>query len=181
MRSAKTASRPSAGPKGAGMAVLMLLLLLTGCARYRLEAPPFPAETGEAIVVVPLANATTTPYAGRSAQAMVAALLQEKGFRVLLPPDSDRLPPPVGAPKILPEKAVSWARSQGARYLLGGTVVEWRYKVGLEGMPTAALVLVLYELRGERLVPVWQATLSGIGHGRMGLGLLVQNLLESLL
>ena len=31
------------------------------------------------------------------------------------------------------EQALAWAREQGVRYALAGTVDEWRYKVGVDG------------------------------------------------
>lgn len=164
------------------MVLALLSLWLYGCAHYRVDAPPWPPLARKTpIVVVPLANATTTPYAGKRAQAIVAASLQHAGFQVLLPPPSQALPPPVGRPLSITQEMLSWARKHGARYLMGGTVTEWRYKVGLEGMPAVALTLVLYELTENSPKRIWSANLSGIGHGRQNLGLIAQKLILQVL
>ncbi|MFX6409724.1 hypothetical protein ABTG43_19290, partial [Acinetobacter baumannii] len=43
-------------------------------------------------------------------------------------------------------KAIEWAKAQGARYAVTGTVDEWRYKVGVDGEPAVGIALQIVEV-----------------------------------
>ena len=77
------------------------------------------------------------------------------------------------------DEARKWAREQGAQYGLTGAVEEWRYKVGIDGEPAAAVTLQLLDLTTGQVV--WSASGAKSGWSRDSLAGVAQKLMEELL
>jgi nucleotide-binding universal stress UspA family protein len=77
------------------------------------------------------------------------------------------------------EEAQAWARQQGARYALTGTVEEWRYKVGVDGEPAAGVTLQIVDVGSGDML--WSATGGKSGWSREALSAVAQQLIRNLL
>jgi hypothetical protein len=74
---------------------------------------------------------------------------------------------------------MDWAKEQGARYAVTGTVDEWRYKVGVDGEPAVGVALQIVEIDGGKVV--WSGVGGQSGWSRESLSGVAQELIKSLL
>lgn len=156
--------------------------LLGGCANTTHSvsaAQALPAQARWALL--PVVNNTETPQAGLSAEALVEHHLLARGIASL-----QRYPATLTRDSLfepterkVAEDALKWAREQGARYGIGGSVEEWRYKVGLDGEPVVALTLRVIDLDSGRVV--WSASGARSGWSRSGLSAEAHQLVAQLL
>lgn len=161
--------------------LLVGLLALNGCSTLHQgvrEAAPL-AETW---VVIPFVNNTETPFAAERAEAISTALLYARGVQrvVTMPLVS------TGDTDILPDRGLKrreagmeWAKKQGIRYALVGTVTEWRYKVGLDGEPVAGMTLQLIDLSDGKVL--WSGSAGKSGWSREAVSAVAQQVLEQLI
>jgi hypothetical protein len=77
------------------------------------------------------------------------------------------------------EEAQQWARAQGARYALLGSVQEWRYKAGIDGEPAVGVSLQVLDLSSGQVV--WSVSGAKSGWSRQALSAVAQGLLTELL
>jgi len=162
--------------------LLMLLiatLSVTGCVTLNQGggAVSFQGEWA----VLPFVNNTETPYAGERAEAIAAALLYARGVRRLersiTEPRADDLGMERGEKR--QREALESARQKKVRYVLAGTVNEWRYKVGLDGEPVAGFTLQVLELPEGRVV--WSGAAGKSGWSRDAVSSVAQQVLDRLL
>lgn len=132
-------------------------------------------------VLLPVANNTATPQAALSAEAMLEHLLRRRGIATLstypAALSQDTLFEPTE--RKVSEEAQKWAREQGARYALTGSVDEWRYKVGMDGEPAVGVTLKVIDLSNGSVV--WSASGAKSGWSRTALSAVAQSLLTNLL
>ena len=126
---------------------LITALVLGACTT--LEHSPAPQFDSQAAwVVLPFANNTETPLAGNRATSIAESLLRTSGIsRVKGYPSAlaaETLFEPNHHREL--ESALEWARKQGAKYALTGTVDEWRYKVGVDGEPAVGVTLSVIDV-----------------------------------
>lgn len=160
--------------------VLLALVWLGACATV--ERAPAPALEAQAVwAVAPFANHTETPLAGSRAQAIASQWLAARVSPHVVVPPADWLDASLfekSAPRGLPE-FLQWAKSQKARYLLTGSVSEWRYKVGVDGEPAVGLTVTVYDVgSGARL---YSAVGGKSGFSRESLAGVAQKLMGELL
>jgi TolB-like protein len=128
-----------------------------------------------------MANHTDTPQAGLSAESMLEHLLRHRGVTTLqqypaaLSRDSLFEP----TERKVSEEAQKWARDQGARFALTGSVDEWRYKVGIDGEPAIGVTLKVIDLTDGRVV--WTASGAKSGWSRQALSAVAQGVLSDML
>jgi polysaccharide biosynthesis protein PelC len=164
---------------------LTLLLVAAGlcaCATTQLNAAPSPHPDRQAVwCVVEPVNNTSTPYAGGRVQQQLAALLGARGLTHVLvaPSPEDSGPLPIGGGAEDERQALDWARHQGTRYALLGSVAEWQYKIGLDGQPAVGFTLRLLDLQSG--VTVWSGAASASGGSREGLAVLSERTLTGLI
>jgi len=157
-------------------------LLLGGCASTTTSVTGTQALPAQAPwAVLPMVNNTETPQAGLSAETLVEHYLLTRGIAQL-----QRYPATLTRDSLfepterkLAEEALKWARAQGTRYAIGGSVEEWRYKVGLDGEPVVALTLRVVEVDSGRVV--WSAAGARSGFGRTGLSSVAHQLVGELI
>ena len=77
------------------------------------------------------------------------------------------------------EQALAWAKEQGVRYALGGSVDEWRYKVGVDGEPAAGLTLQIIDVQSGEIL--WSGAGGKSGWSREALSAVAQKLIRELL
>lgn len=131
--------------------------------------------------VLPFVNNTETPYAGERAEAIAAALLYARGVRRLERPTAETRSDDLGMERgeKRQREALELARQKKVRYVLAGTVNEWRYKVGLDGEPVAGFTLQVLELPEGRVV--WSGAAGKSGWSRDAVSSVAQQVLDRLL
>lgn len=155
-------------------------VIATGCSTVDRGRPPA-LEAGANWVVLPFANHTETPMAGNRAESVAQALLHAQGVgRVKTYPSSVQQEALFdGGDTRRQEQALAWAREQGVRYALAGTVDEWRYKVGVDGEPAAGVTLQIIEVSSGQVL--WSGAGGKSGWSREALSAVAQKLIRDLL
>lgn len=132
-------------------------------------------------VLLPIVNHTDVPQAGLRAEAITENLLRSHGVTGLARYQStlntDTLFDPTERKVV--EDAMKWARAQGARYAVTGTVDEWRYKVGIDGEPAVGIALQIIDLNDNSVA--WSAVGGKSGWSREALSAVAQKLIKDLL
>ncbi len=130
--------------------------------------------------LLPLANNTETPQAALSAESMLEHLLRRRGVQNLqmYPANLSRDSLFEPTERKVSEEALAWARTQGIRYAVGGSVEEWRYKVGLDGEPAVGVTLKVVDLSNGQTV--WSASGAKSGWSREALSAAAQKVLADL-
>ena len=131
----------------------LVLCALAACSTVdRGRAPALQANAEW--TVLPFANHTETPMAGNRAESVAEALLHARGVgkvkRYTSTAQQEALFDAGDTKR--QEQALAWAREQGVRYALAGTVDEWRYKVGVDGEPAVGLMLQVKDLSNDQVV-----------------------------
>ncbi|MGA8008104.1 MAG: penicillin-binding protein activator LpoB [Thiomonas sp.] len=166
--------RAALGVFGAGA------LLLAGCAVTALPGQSLTVPADGKFAVLPLSNATDVPLVERRAQAITVSLLQQKGMRdVVVYPQKSGDNPLEAEPAVSSSQALAWAKEQGARYALSGTVTEWRYKTGVDSEPAVGITLLVTDVPTGQVV--WSASGGRSGWGYQALAAVGQSQIEALL
>jgi TolB-like protein len=159
----------------------LLLLLLTGCSSLQTSGTNYSLSGKERWAMLPMVNNTDTPQAGLRAEAIVHTLMLNRGLKSLdLYPvelNNDTLFEP--SERKVVDKTREWAKAQGIRYVLTGSVEEWHYKVGVDGEPAVGLTLKVIDLTTNQVV--WSAVGAKSGWSRSALSAVAQDLARGLL
>ena len=156
------------------------VMLLAGCAVTALPGQSLSVPADAKFAVLPLSNATDVPLVERRAQAITVSLLQQKGLReVVVYPQKSTDNPLEAEPAASATQALAWAKQQGARYALSGTVTEWRYKTGVDSEPAVGITLQVTDVPTGQVV--WSASGGRSGWGYQALAAVGQSQIESLL
>lgn len=154
--------------------------VLWGCTTVAVQQGP-PLDPADQWVLLPIANYSESPQAGKRMEAILATLLRVQGVKRLA------LAPPPETPDSIPildeqesyERSLEWARDQKIRYGITGSIEEWRYKSGVEREPAVGLSLRLLDIvTGEVL---WSASGARSGWGREPISGTAQKLLSEIL
>lgn len=160
-------------------AFFMLCLNACSSVQHGMSAP---LERNAKWAMLPIANYTDVPQAGLRAEAIVEIVLH--GFalsdlqhypQVL---NSDSLFEPAERKAVL--EAMNWAKQRGVRYVVTGSVDEWRYKVGIDGEPAVGITLQVIDLENNNTV-VWSASGAKSGWSRDALSSVARELIGELL
>ena len=158
----------------------LVLCALAACSTVdRGRAPALPANAEW--TVLPFANHTETPMAGNRAESVAEALLHARGVgkvkRYTSTAQQEALFDAGDTKR--QEQALAWAREQGVRYALAGTVDEWRYKVGVDGEPAAGITLQIIDVQSGDIL--WSGAGGKSGWSREALSAVAQKLIRELL
>ncbi|AHE96271.1 hypothetical protein THERU_05910 [Thermocrinis ruber] len=145
---------------------------MVGCARVVNQTPTLPIK-GESYVVLPFENYTETPYAGYRVASILEGVLASKGYN-LIPRVWSINERELAVEEI--EKLKESAVKNGARYIVHGSVNEFRYKTGLDGEPAVSITIFVYDAKENKVVK--NVTVSGSGWVHESLGTLTQKLLN---
>ncbi len=154
--------------------------VLAGCSTLKGSRAP-DMDLGARWILLPSINNTETPQAGGRLDSIAASLLRTHGVA-----DLSLYPAGQGGDALFEsadrksqEAALAWAKKQGARYAVAGTVDEWRYKVGLDGEPAAGISLSIIELSTGRVL--WSGTGARTGWSRESVAGVAQELTDDLI
>ena len=158
----------------------LVLCALAACSTVdRGRAPALQANAEW--TVLPFANHTETPMAGNRAESVAEALLHARGVgkvkRYTSTAQQEALFDAGDTKR--QEQALAWAREQGVRYALAGTVDEWRYKVGVDGEPAAGITLQIIDVQSGDIL--WSGAGGKSGWSREALSAVAQKLIHELL
>lgn len=155
------------------------LMLLAACSTMNQSAAP-KLERQASWVVLPFANNTETPMAGNRAEAIAQALLQARGVGAVQRAPIKRQETLFGTDNGAgANDALAWAREHQVRYALGGSVDEWRYKVGVDGEPAAGVTLRIVDVATGNTL--WSGAGAQSGWSREALSAVGQKLIGRLL
>jgi len=156
--------------------------VLVGCSTTIESTAPSQTLDAQAVwVVLPMVNHTDTPQAGLSAEDLIEHQLRKRGmgklqrYPVALSRDSLFEP----TERKVVEEAQQWARQQGARFAVLGSVHEWRYKVGIDGEPAVGVTIQVLDLASQQMV--WSASAAKSGWSREALSAVGQSLVTQML
>ncbi len=158
---------------------VVAMILLTGCVTLKQRGDE--VSLRDTWAVLPFVNNTETPYAAERSESIATALLYARGVQRLEKVVVDSRPEDMGLDRGEKRQraAMEQARQKQVRYVLAGTVNEWRYKVGLDGEPVAGFALQLIELPQGRVV--WSGAAGKSGWSRDAVSSVAQQLLDRLL
>ena len=162
------------------MLILPLALLASACSTIEHSAS-VKLDPQANWVMLPIANLSDTPQAGLRLESILESQLRATSVKSL-----KRYPAEVGADLLLDprenraqEQAALWAREQGARYAIGGTVNEWRYKTGVDGEPAVGITLQIVNPQDGTVI--YSASGAKTGWSREALAAVAQKLSRELL
>jgi polysaccharide biosynthesis protein PelC len=159
---------------------LLVILTLTGCTTLH-QGSSAPVSLNDSWALLPFINNTETPYAGERAESVTATLLLARGVqrleRYTVETKTEELGNDRGERR--QREALEWAKQKKVRFVLSGTVNEWRYKVGLDGEPVAGIAMQLIELPEGKVV--WSGTAGKSGWSRDAVSAVAQQVLDRLL
>lgn len=160
--------------------LLGIMGAIAGCTTVT-HSPPRALDLTATYVLLPIVNHTETPLAGRRVEDITAALLHSRGLVALrrYPPTFIQEASPLSTDDHLREEVKNWAKEQGIRYGVTGSVDEWRYKVGIDGEPAVGVNLQLVDLKTDHVL--WSAVGAKSGWSREALSGVAQTLLDELL
>ena len=159
---------------------LLSALLFSACAT--IDGSQAPAISGQAPwVILPFANNTETPLAAGRAEAVAESLLRANGIaRLRSYPAALQQEALFATGERKPyDAALAWARAEGARYALTGSVAEWRYKVGVDGEPAVGIAVSIVDVASGEIL--WSGVGAQSGWSREALAAVAQQLLRKLL
>ncbi len=162
--------------------VFCFAIFVTGCSTINYGSAGAVQRSAK-WVVLPFVNNTETPYAAERAEAVTVAVLYASGIQQVLSPPAEAAVE--GEAAVFDrgvkrrQDGVEWAKRQGVKYALSGTVNEWRYKVGLDGEPVAGMALQLIDLTDNRVV--WSGSSGKSGWSREAVSAVAQQVLEKLI
>jgi hypothetical protein len=151
---------------------VLVLFLIVGCARVVNQTPTLPIK-GEPYAVLPFENYTETPYAGYRVASILEGVLASKGYNLIPRVWSIKEREPTEEEI---EKLKESAVENGARYIVYGSVNEFRYKTGLDGEPAVSITIFVYDAKENKVVK--HVAVSGSGWVHESLGTLAQKLLN---
>lgn len=155
-------------------------LAIAACSTVDVSAPPL-LERGARWGLVPFINNTETPQAGLREESIAESLL-----RSVKSIDLEHYPANLNDETLFEpmdrrqqDAAMDWAKKQGIRYVVSGSVDEWRYKVGVDGEPAVGLMLKVVDVSSGKVI--WSAVGSGTGWSREALSAVAQKLTKRLI
>lgn len=161
--------------------IVLVALMASGC--VTLKQGGSITSFKENWAVLPFINNTETPYAGERAESIAAALLYTHGVQSLERPSAEAVKPEdqlgIDRGEQRQRAAMELAKQKKVKYVLVGTVNEWRYKVGLDGEPVVGFTLQVVELPEGRVV--WSGAAGKSGWSRDAVSSVAQQVLERLL
>lgn len=158
-----------------------LLLLASACSTIQTSPPVTPLDKSAGWALLPIVNQTETPQAGLRAEALVESGLRNHGIQSLQRYPATLNPETLFEPaeRKIVDDARQWAKQQGLRYGITGSVTEWRYKVGVDGEPAVGLALQVIDLQSGAVV--WSGSGGQTGYSRESLAGTAQQLVGKLL
>lgn len=132
-------------------------------------------------VLLPSINNTETPQAGGRLDSITASLMRARGVNLAIysVPGDQGDNQFESADRRSQQAALTWAKQQGYRYAVAGSMDEWHYKVGLDGEPAAGISLSIVDVTSGQAI--WSGSAAGTGDSQEAISALTQDLVNKLL
>ena len=158
--------------------LVLMIVTLTGCSVQQSQ-PAHSYSDDARWIVLPFDNHSETPMAADRAEALTLSAL--RAYR-LNAQGADVADDPFELPTFDDRRryheALAYARNTGARYGVTGSVVEWRYKSGLDGEPAVGIAMHVVDIgTGDT---VWSGSFSRSGWSRESLAGTGQKVIDKL-
>ena len=126
--------------------LFIMPLLFLGCAQKNIDVGVLKGNISkrDIIKVENFKNNTSTPLAGEKVAAIVRATLRNKGFMV-----SDN-------------------SNNSGKFIVKGSVNEWRYKTGIDGEPAVNFSLRIINNSNQKMIFSGMGSTSGDGYDSLG-------------
>ncbi len=158
--------------------VLLLAFILAGCSVHQSQPAESYSEQAQWIVL-PFENHSETPLASERVEALtLAALRTHRLDASAAHVDVDPYQLPRHDDRRRYSEAMALARSTGIHYGVTGSVVEWRYKSGLDGEPAVGIAMHVIEIHSGETV--WSGSFSRSGWSRESLAGTGQKVIDKL-
>ena len=154
------------------ISMLIIAILISACSTNQLNRTKSinnSIEDNSTIAVYGFKNFTDTPMAGQRGASIAVGVLNSKGYRVI-----DSIKDEESKLSNLQKLAIR----QKAKYLLDGSINEWRYKTGIDGEPAISLTMRLIRAKDGKVV--WSATGSRSDWGTASVGTTAQELIQDM-
>ncbi len=156
---------------------MLVFLLLGGCAVIDVNHSA-PLDPSQRFMLLPIENYSEMPQAGEKIEALLTTMLRARRLPVeIYPPKFEDGLPDLDESRRF-HRGLDGARASGAKYGVTGSVIEWRYKSGLDGDPAVSVTLRVVDIKSGAVV--WSASGSRSGWGGDSLGGVAQVLLREL-
>jgi len=138
-------------------------------------------DAGVRWAILPINNLSQTAQADVQAQTLVETQLRKRGIATV---DSYSPVKQVSLRNLLDpatdfRNSVEWAKQNGYRYGLTGSINEWHYKAGADREPAVGISLKLIDLYNDEVV--WQANAARTGWGYATLPTVADKVIRELL
>jgi len=152
--------------------ILLAGLIIANCSSVDV-AKKGDIKKSATILVLPFENNTETPYAGIRAARITEGILAKHGFNVI-PNEYGQKDYTTREINEMEEEA----KRNGYRYVVRGSVNEWRYKTGIDGEPAVSITLTVKDLSTG--APIFSGVASKSGLGYSSIGVLAQDLINDM-
>lgn len=162
--------------------ICLALFSLAACSSMAHMPQALILDSGASMVVLPTINNTETPLAGERMDDLANSLLPILGLSTVIRiPAEDTARLPDGSPhdRWHQEQALIWSKQQHVRYALAISLMEWRYKVGLDGEPAVGMNVAILDVDSGHVL--WSGSAARSGWGRQAVSSLALDELRSLL
>lgn len=144
--------------------LVVLLSMLSACSTLT-STERVSVSASQSWVLLPISNLSTTPRAGQAASSMAETHLRTHGVTKVKAYEN---PPALNLVSLLDDEnqlndARQWAKNNGFRFGLTGTIHEWHYKSGPDKEPAVGMSLKVIDLVTDEVV--WQGTTAKTGWG----------------
>lgn len=160
---------------------ILLGLMMMGCTTINHNSTaPLPIQSNQNWLVLPFVNNSEAPHAGDSAASITTGLLRTQGVKQIAQYIPSNNNPTVILQREIDTKQITQlidhASKDNIRYVVTGTVNEWRYKAGLDGEPAVGITLQIIDTQTHQVI--WSSVASGTGWGRSSVSDLAQKLVK---
>ena len=154
------------------ISMLIIAILISACSTNQLNRTKSikdSIEDNSTIAVYSFKNFTDTPMAGQRGASIAVGVLNSKGYRVIdsIKDEESKL-----------SNLQKLALKKRAKYLLDGSINEWRYKTGIDGEPAVSLTMRLIRAKDGKVV--WSSTGSRSDWGTASVGTTAQELIRDM-
>lgn len=159
-----------------------VLLSLGACTSLSMNANSGPpVYTNARWVLLPSINNTEAPQAGGRLDSIASSMLRTRGVNLSIYSVSSQGDDSLfeSADRHAQESALAWAKQQGFRYAVAGSVDEWHYKAGLDGEPAAGISMSIIDVASG--ATIWSGSAASTGNSDQAISALVQDLVSNLL
>jgi len=128
--------------------------------------------------ITSFANHTETPAAGRRASEIAKGLMQAYHVDQMASYNDGKQRDGVLAnvdQAVSEKELLNWGNRNRLRYVLTGSVNEWRYKVGIDGEPAVNVTMEVWDVRQRKII--WSVVGSRSGNSRQSVSAVAQDLI----